>query len=112
MSLHKKRPLAALDFPNRIIQRDFPLRAYVAANVGNPFMGAHSFSSINALYLHGVRHSSLLTGACASFNECFRRVHAMGDVHRRADFVDASSIQSWARRSSESSSTLFHPQRN
>jgi hypothetical protein len=37
--------------------------------------------------MHGVRHSSLLTGACASFNECFRRVHAMGDVHRRADFV-------------------------
>ena len=31
----------------------------------------------------------------------------MGDVHRRADFVDASSIQSWARRSSESSSTLL-----
>ena len=37
MSLNKKRPLAALYFANRIIQRDFPLRAYVAPNVGDPF---------------------------------------------------------------------------
>ena len=36
MSLNKKR-LAALYFANRIIQRDFPLRAYVAPNVGDPF---------------------------------------------------------------------------
>jgi hypothetical protein len=28
--------LTALDFANRIIQRDFPLRAFVAPNVGNP----------------------------------------------------------------------------
>jgi hypothetical protein len=49
MSLNKKRSLAALYFANRIIQRDFPLRAYVAPNVGDPFMGAHSFSSVNAL---------------------------------------------------------------
>ena len=68
MSLNKKRPLAALYFANRIIQRDFPLRAYVAPNVGNPFMGAHSFSSVNALYLHGVRHPNLLTGAC--YQDC------------------------------------------
>jgi len=63
MSLHKKRPLAALYFANRIIQRHFPLRAFVAPNVGNPFMGVHFFTSANALYLHGVRHPSLLTGA-------------------------------------------------
>src|SRR6202035_3209431 len=68
MSLNKKRPLAALYFANRIIQRDFPLRAYVAPNVGDPFMGAHSFSSVNALYLHGVRHPNLLTGAC--YQDC------------------------------------------
>src|SRR6202040_726384 len=68
MSLTKKRPLAALYFANRITQRDFPLRAYVAANVGNPFMGAHSFSSVNALYLHGVRPPNLLTGAC--YQDC------------------------------------------
>src|ERR1700730_5793465 len=67
MSLKKKR-LAALYFANRLIQRDFPLRAYVAPNVGDPFMGAHSFSSVNALYLHGVRHPNLLTGAC--YQEC------------------------------------------
>jgi hypothetical protein len=48
--LNKKRPLDALYFANRIIQRDFPLRAYVAPNVCDPFMGAHSFSSVNALY--------------------------------------------------------------
>jgi hypothetical protein len=68
MSLNKKRPLAALYFANRIIQRDFPLRAYVAPNVGDPFMGAHSLSSVNALYLHGVRHPNLLTGAC--YQDC------------------------------------------
>ena len=68
MSLNKKRPLAALYFANRIIQRDFPLRAYVAPNVGDPFMGAHSFSSVNALYLHSVRHPNLLTGAC--YQDC------------------------------------------
>ena len=68
MSLNKKRPLAALYFAYRIIQRDFPLRAYVAPNVGDPFMGAHSFSSVNALYLHGVRHPNLLTGAC--YQDC------------------------------------------
>ena len=62
MSLNKKRPLATLYFAYRIIQRDFPLRAYVAPNVGDPFMGAHSFSSVNALYLHAVRHPNLLTG--------------------------------------------------
>ena len=68
MSLNKKRPLAALYFAYRIIQRDFPLRAYVAPNVGDPFMGAHSFSSVNALYLHAVRHPNLLTGAC--YQDC------------------------------------------
>ena len=68
MSLNKKCLLAALYFANRIIQRDFPLRAYVAPNVGDPFMGAHSFSSVNALYLHGVRHPNLLTGAC--YQDC------------------------------------------
>jgi len=31
-------------------------------------MGAHSFSSVNALYLHGVRHPNLLTGAC--YQDC------------------------------------------
>ena len=36
MSLNKKRPLATLYFAYRIIQRDFPLRAYVAPNVGDP----------------------------------------------------------------------------
>jgi hypothetical protein len=36
--------------------------------VGDPFMGAHSFSSVNALYLHGVRHPNLLTGAC--YRDC------------------------------------------
>ena len=63
MGLNRKRLLTALYFGNRIIQRDFPLRAFVAPNVGNPFMGAHSFSSVNALYLHGVRHPCLPTGA-------------------------------------------------
>src|ERR1700686_571793 len=63
MSLNKKRPLAALYFANRIIQRNFPLRTFTAPNVGNSFMGAHSFSSANALFLHGVRHPSLPIGA-------------------------------------------------
>jgi hypothetical protein len=27
------------------------------------------------------------TDAGIVLNECFRRVHAMGDAHRRADFV-------------------------
>jgi hypothetical protein len=63
MSLNKKRQLAALDFTNHFIQRHFPRRAFVAPNVGDPFMGAHSLSSANALYLHDVRHPSLLTGA-------------------------------------------------
>jgi len=62
MSLNKKRQLAALDFANRFIQRHFPRRAFVAPDVGNPFRGAHSFSSAYALYLHGVCHPSLLTG--------------------------------------------------
>src|ERR1700720_1964081 len=73
MSLNKKRPLAALYFAYRIIQRDFPLRAYVAPNVGDPFMGAHSFSSVNTLYLHGVRHPNLLTGACYQGCQAFVR---------------------------------------
>jgi hypothetical protein len=73
MSLNKKRPLAALYFANRITQRDFPLRAFVAANVGNPFMGAHSFSSVNALYLYGVRHPNLLKGACYQDRHAFVR---------------------------------------
>src|ERR1700730_1915809 len=62
MGLNKKRLLTALYFSNRIIQRNFPLRTFIAPNVGNSF-GAHSFSSANALYLHGVRHPSLPTGA-------------------------------------------------
>jgi hypothetical protein len=77
MSLNKKRPLAAFYFANRIIQRDFPLRAYVAPNVGDFFMGPHSFSSVNALYLHGVRHPNLLTGAC--YQDC----HALVKVCSR-----------------------------
>ena len=56
MSLNKKRPLAALYFRNRIIQGHFPLRAFIAPNMGNPFRGAHSFSSVNAFYLHGIGH--------------------------------------------------------
>jgi hypothetical protein len=56
MGLDKKRLLTALSFANRIIQRDFPPRGFIASNVGNPFMWAHSFGSVNALYLHGVRH--------------------------------------------------------
>ena len=52
MGLNRKRLLTALYFPNRIIQRNFPLRTFIAPNVGNSFMGAHSFSSANALYLH------------------------------------------------------------
>jgi hypothetical protein len=67
--------------------RHFPRRAYVAPNVGNPFMGAHSFSSINAIYLHGIPNPS---GGCASFNECFRRVHAMGDAR------SSSSQNGWS----------------
>jgi hypothetical protein len=63
MGLNRKRLLTALNFTNRIIQRNFPLRTFVAPNVGNSFMGAHSFSSANALYLNGVRHPSLPTGA-------------------------------------------------
>src|SRR3979411_2786617 len=63
MGLNRKRLLTALYFSNRIIQRNFPLRTFIAPNVGNSFMGAHSFSSANALYLHGVRHPSLPTGA-------------------------------------------------
>jgi hypothetical protein len=63
MGLNRKRLLTALYFPNRIIQRNFPLRTFVAPNVGNSFMGAHSFSSTNAFYLHGIRHPSLPTGA-------------------------------------------------
>ena len=39
MSLNKKRPLAALYFGNRIIQGHFPLRAFIAPNMGNPFRG-------------------------------------------------------------------------
>jgi hypothetical protein len=54
MGLNIKRLFTTLYFANRVIQRDFPLRAFVAPNVGNPFMGAHSFSSVNALYLHGL----------------------------------------------------------
>ena len=61
MSLNKKRLLAALYFGNRIIQGHFPLRAFIAPNMGNPFRGAHSFSSVNAPYLHGISHPSLLT---------------------------------------------------
>jgi hypothetical protein len=61
MSLNKKRPLAALYFGNRIIQGHFPLRAFIAPNMSNPFRGAHSFSSVNAPYLHGISHPSLLT---------------------------------------------------
>src|SRR5580704_388681 len=63
MGLNRKRLLTALYFSNRIIQRNFPLRTFIAPNVGNSFMGAHSFSSANALYLHGVCHPSLPTGA-------------------------------------------------
>src|SRR5947209_19065815 len=59
MGLNRKRLLTALYFSNRIIQRNFPLRIFI--NVGNSFMGAHSFSSANALYLHGIRHPSLPT---------------------------------------------------
>ena len=68
MSLNKKHLLATLDFTNRFIQCHFPVRAFVAPNVGNPFMGVHSFRPVNALYLHGVRHPNLLTGAC--YQDC------------------------------------------
>ena len=61
LSLNKKCPLAALYFGNRIIQGHFPLRAFIAPNMGNPFRGAHSFSSVNAPPLHGISHPSLLT---------------------------------------------------
>ena len=65
MSLNKKCLLAALYFGNRIIQGHFPLRAFIAPNMGNPFRGAHSFSSVNAPYLHGISHPSLLNPAHA-----------------------------------------------
>ena len=43
MSLNTKRLLAALYFGNRIIQGHFPLRAFIASNMSNPFRGAHSW---------------------------------------------------------------------
>jgi hypothetical protein len=61
MSLSKKRQFAVLDFANRFIRRHFPLRAFIAPDMSNPFMGDHSFSSANAFYLHHFRHRSLLT---------------------------------------------------
>jgi len=39
MNLNKKCPLAALYFRDRIIQGHFPLRAFIAPNMGNPFRG-------------------------------------------------------------------------
>jgi hypothetical protein len=62
MGLNRKRLLTALYFGNRIIQRDFPLRAFVAPNVGNPFMGL----ILSVLLMHFicmVFATSLLTGA-------------------------------------------------
>ena len=43
MGLNRKRLLTALYFPNRIIQRNFPLRTFTAPNVGNSFMAGRSF---------------------------------------------------------------------
>src|SRR5262245_13980046 len=78
-SLNNKRRLAAFYFTNCIIQREFPLRTFVASNVANPFMGVHSFGSIDALYLRDVRHSGLqvTTTASAIIKACDRLINGL-----------------------------------
>jgi hypothetical protein len=63
MGLNRKRLLTALYFAYRIVHRDFPLRVFVAPNVGVSFMRAHFFGSVDARDLHGLRAPSLPTGA-------------------------------------------------
>jgi type I restriction enzyme M protein len=57
MGLNIKRLFTTLYFADRVIQRDFSLRAFVAPNVGNPFTGGYTLRDALEL-IDGLRFRS------------------------------------------------------